>query len=202
MNTKYSFEGIVNNIEAFYLQHKPAPSDWYVQAHSDVQKLANCHGISLKVAAAVVAVLSPRVKWAAADTNPNLDAANNLIRGFRHKKHGKGIIFSMVAGFHANKEKAWKILRTGDITYCSGPKVSAFCHNLIDPYDDTYVTIDSWMTCIAFNLDLAQNKVNVAPTPKQQEQIVEALKVVAYSYDFMNALQFQASLWESAQKSI
>lgn len=190
---------IVNNIEKLYLEAgKPHGSNWYHEAKADVMALAEKHGIDFKVVAAAVATLSPRVKWRSKSSMPNLDAADNLIRGFRHKQ-AKAKVYKNVAGFDHNKEKAWAIIRTGDVNYCRGPKVWAFFQNIIDPENDNYLTIDSWMTCIGLGLDYTQPKDDLVPTKKQAELIQKALRIVAYGYNMTSAVELQAVLWEQAK---
>lgn len=196
----YTFEQVVNNVETLYIESgKPKGSNWFYEAHDDVQVLADEQGIPFVIAAAVVATLSPRLKWhTQTGKTPNIDAARALIKGFRHKQ-AKTKVFKNVAGFDHNKIKAWAILRTHDVSYCSGPKVWAFFQNIVDPSNDNYLTIDSWMTCIGLGIDITRGKDAVAPTKKQHEFISDALRVVAYGHGMDSAMELQACLWVYAK---
>jgi len=193
---------IRNRFEAAYIAAgMPAQDNWYNEAHDMVRDLANKHGIDFSVCAAVVAVLSPRIRWRTSKGNgyPNLEAADNLIRGHRHHIK-KTVVFSNVAGFDFNKSKAWDILRTNDTSLVSGPKVVAFYNNIINPDNDDYVTIDSWMFAIAYGLDFTASKTNFAPNKRQHEEIKSALISVARQYA-ISTIDLQAIVWQWAKES-
>lgn len=198
---KYTFTEIVDNIEQTFLEAREADiggANWYHEAQQDVQALADRFNIDLDVCAAIVAALSPRIRWRSKTSTPNLDAAENLIRGFLHHRK-KTDVFKKVAGFDRNKFKAWDILRTGDTSLLSGPKVWAFFQNLLNPNNDNFLTIDSWMTCIGCGLPYDQAKNSISPTPLQAEYIQTALRVVAYGYGLDSAVELQAILWTYAK---
>lgn len=184
----------------------PESDNWYVDANTRVQTLAVAHGIDFNVCAAVVAALSPRVRWL---TNhgiyQNIVAADTLIKGFRHHVR-KSTVFGMVPGFHANKRKAWKILRQNDPSVLSGPKVTAFYHNIIDPYGTDHVTVDSWMVAVAEDLPLDADKTNYSPGIVGYNRIKKAimnaaLEVAIHPVDFQSIVWAQAKLTSGSYRT-
>ncbi len=111
----------VNNIIAVYNQATPAEKDywgrWYIHAQEDVQEIAIAHGIDFRVAAAIVAVLSPGNLW-----NGNLRAARRVLEGF-----------NSVNAFGQQVKVAQEIARTGDYRLVKGPKVTVFYNSLLNP---------------------------------------------------------------------
>lgn len=186
---------------AYIAAGMPVSDNWYWSANSMVRDLAAKHGIDFNVCAAIVAALSPRIRWqnARGDIYPNLDAADNLITGFCHHK-AKAKVFANVAGFNHNKVKAWAILRSGNISILSGPKVTAFYHNIVNPDNDEHVTIDSWMFAVAYGLSFTAAKEDYSPTKKQREIILQALRNVAAQYA-ISTIDLQAIVWQWAKES-
>lgn len=105
---------------------------WYYHAHGVARDLAHETGRDIHETSAVVAVLSPRVRWA-----DNVTDADMLLRG-------------ELSGFRAllsNVGKAWDIIaRVRPVDeIVSGPKVRRFWHNIRNPYSSHDVTLDVWM---------------------------------------------------------
>jgi hypothetical protein len=95
--------------------------EWYPLARSCAQDMATKYGVSLDVAAGVVAVTSPNVKWLA-----NLDAAETLIRAFSRGDARPDVSEIPAAVYGLNIRKAWRILQHGaDFPRCNGRMAGA-----------------------------------------------------------------------------
>ena len=102
--------------------------DWYCNARGLCEKMAEKGGVSLATACAVVAALSPQLRWDA-----NINAAWAVMA--RMLPHG--VLKSNVA-------KALALVHGADIMdVLGGPKVNAFFANLFCPSSDA-VTVDVW----------------------------------------------------------
>lgn len=103
---------------------------WYQKAQEFVEETAKLSGLSPEVVAAVVAVISPSVRW-----DINMAEASKIIHAFV-----TGGTLPRGAGWKRNREKAWRILQTGDTSLVTGPKVTSFYRNLLGQYDE--LTLD------------------------------------------------------------
>lgn len=120
---------MIADILQVYEQASPsdfAARHWYRHARQACQQLADETGLSLEVAVGVVAVLSPRLKWEA-----NIREARKVIEGKTSMALGR------------NVEKARRILATGRVEL-SGPKVTSFYRNILEPDDSQAITVDTW----------------------------------------------------------
>jgi hypothetical protein len=108
---------------------------WYDQAHLMACDLRDRYGVSLDVAAGVVAALSPRNRW-----ERNAADARNLVAA---QAAGTNPMAVPAATFNRNKARAVQILRAGTRHgVLSGLKVCAFADCIEDPTCDT-VVVDS-----------------------------------------------------------
>lgn len=169
---------IYNNLREIYRdatdEEFEAGLNWYSDANAAIGVMATEVGIPHIRMAGIVAALSPRVRWAT-----NLDAAIRMARAAKRRKAQP-----IVAGLPINRNRAWKIARTGDYhRNIIGPKVSAFFRNLIGDMDA--VTIDAWMLNAA-GVDYA----NVG----NRQAIEFAVRRIAEEADLTPA-QVQAIIW-------
>ena len=177
----------------------PSNDNWYTVANEDVRRLATKHSIAFNTCAAIVAALSPRIRWETKNgKKTNLNAADTLITGYRHHD-AKASVFSRVAGFDRNKRKAWDILRSGDPTLLSGDKVTSFYRNIVDPDDDSNITVDSWIISIALGLPINTAKNNYIATSKLYSIIRTAILEVA-SYFGVSGTDLQATIWQNVKE--
>lgn len=113
--------GGVANIISVYNQATPEEKEywgqWYHNAKSGVQDLATEFNLPFPVVAAIVAVLSPGNRW-----HGNLIAAEKLLNGD-----------PKVNAYPRQADRARAILKTGDTSLVTGPKVSVFFKSLLDP---------------------------------------------------------------------
>lgn len=142
---------------------------WYGGARAIVADMAFRHGVPTEVAAAVVAVLSPRIPW-----GRNVRLADELLGG----AEVRGVL-------PASRDKASTILATHDTGRVSGPKVSAFYANLTG--DESRVTVDTWvLRAVGFHTE--------QPSERQYRDIERAVVANAKRAGVTPA-QYQAQVW-------
>ena len=110
-------------------------TNWYGDALTDCQCIATHYNLSTEIVVAVVAVLSPSIRW-----HSNLDAACQCIAAFRSGSHPDN---TKLSGWPANKRKAFAILAKADPSLLSGRKVCAFASNILGC--ESTVTVDRHM---------------------------------------------------------
>jgi hypothetical protein len=102
---------------------------WYPTAHNEARLMAETYGVPVDTAAAVIAVLSPRLRWSA-----NLAAAWSVFEGETPRN-----------ALERSHRKARAIVDHGDLDQVRGPKVTRFRRNISDPQGSRDVTLDTWM---------------------------------------------------------
>lgn len=134
MNDRTIYMNLANVYDAATPDEVEAGMNWYSDARSVIATLAENTRMNPIRFAAIVAALSPRIRW-----NTNLDAAVRIARAAVNKKAQP-----IVAGLPENRRRAWDIAKSGRFAEnIRGPKVTAFFANLIG--DEWQVTIDVWM---------------------------------------------------------
>jgi hypothetical protein len=164
----------IDNIIAVYNDADDKEKDywgkWYHYANKDVTTLSNKYGIDFRIAAAVVAVLSPGNKWLG-----NLYAAEKTIEKFNDPSLNIDI-----NAYPDNVIKALKILETGDVAYVRGPKVSVFFLSLVDPQSvDKELVLDSHAINIWFGIKRNIKKETPTISNKIRKIILEDYKKAA-----------------------
>ena len=113
--------GGIHNIVAVYNQATPEEKEywgrWYHNAKQDVQDIADRFDIPFPVVAAITAVLSPGNRWSS-----NLVATERILAGI-----------NKINSYPRQIARAKEILRTGDVSLVTGPKVTVFFHSLMNP---------------------------------------------------------------------
>lgn len=139
-----SFENVWRAVESVTPDELAAAAEWWFDARTDVERLAESAGLDFERMAYVVAVGSPGVPWPAALQNIRvLIAARNAGADL---PAGPGCGLEIPVG-RRHIEKAWAILRGADVAVCRGPKVEALAANLLG--DMRRVTVDRHITMIA-----------------------------------------------------
>lgn len=134
---------------------------WYSEARTVAEDLASTFGVSVDVAARVIAVLSPNVTW-----SQNVHGAHSAFEGWMSGKPWQEWLGS---GYGINRHKASRILQ-GDLDALQGPKVSVFHRAIMG--DPNACTVDLWMMRAAgFDHD--------SPTTRERRVVVAALQRVA-----------------------
>jgi hypothetical protein len=163
---------------------------WYIDAHGFVESMSSRYNFPVQSVAGIVAVLSPGAKW---DLNKR-DAENILRFGEQ----------ATVTTYTPNKDKALKILNGDDPfkvlkgSKGRGQKVNSFFINILDPSDDSYVTIDRWILR-AFGITELKEQKAVFDNPKQYEFIASVIRRKAKDYNLIPC-QLQAVIWETVRR--
>lgn len=139
---------------------------WYRESRRVARALARKHGVTLSVAAGVIAALSPRQQWVS-----NVAGADDLLGG------GEG------CGFGANRRKA-EAIRNGErpLDVLSGPKVRAFYRAIMGDRDSAVV--DVWM------YRAMGHEAGGLPYPEAAAALEEAARKVRVA-----VADFQAIVW-------
>jgi hypothetical protein len=143
---------ILNTYSESTLEELELGEAWYPIAHQFCVDLAKEYGCSLRASTGVVAALSPRNRW-----ENNMSDATNIIRYYLG---GPDI---PVHTYGRNRSKALDILKGGDPNLVlGGNKVRSFYLNILNPNDESIVTIDSH----AYNVWQGAREVGVIVTDK------------------------------------
>lgn len=116
---------------------RAAGRDWYRRARLLAEEL---DPDNVERAAAVIAVLSPRLSW-----EKNVELARLAYRwhGVRWPNQTPEALAERWPGLRGNAVKAFRILGGEDPDdVVSGPKVRAFWHTIVDPSDPRAVVVD------------------------------------------------------------
>lgn len=188
-----SLDAAIANIKALFERatepERKAGLVWYRRAHEFTAGLSEDTGVPLPVIAHVIAALSPNVYW-----DRNKTDAEAVILEF--VKHGRVTV--RVSTYGRNRTKAIKILETWKaggpwFELLSGPKVTAFAANIIDPADPCNVTLDSHAINIAMG-QLATQAAHVDPRETVKERYRRAYRMVAREAGLVPC-QLQAIVW-------
>lgn len=107
----------------------------FYQRQNDIARaIAEEYRLDLERVCAMLAVMSPGARW-----SDIYDAVRKVI---------KGETFG-IRCYGTNVEKARRIFAGEQISdWLRGPKVTCFFHNIFEPADDRFITIDGHMYCI------------------------------------------------------
>lgn len=153
------------NIRAFYRAATPeqllSGRGWYAEAHQFAVTIAREYGLTVRNAAAIIAVTSPSVSWAN-QLNYTRAMLDSILRGD-----------AKIVGpfYNANKEKARRIVNgenADDVV--SGVKVTAFWANVYG--DGSVVTVDRHALRVALNADLDPEQCKVLLQPKSRIRLM------------------------------
>lgn len=155
--------------------------DWYRQAHAECKALADETGLALESVVGVVAVISPRLKW-----EVNVNEARRIIRGETSRALGKNVAKArrILAG-----EKPQEVV--------SGPKVTSFYRNILNPDDTHAVTIDTWAARV-WSGDWAWGK---SVDARLYEKIAADYREAAAEVGLLPC-ELQAITWENVRRIV
>ena len=176
------------------LQHplNSAAASWYKAEREELESIATEYGLSSEVVTAVVAHMSPQMKWPEnkAVTVALLDAhARGLSRGEMHA--------TVREGFPANREKSWDVLESGDPQAAKfGPKTGSFFANLLG--DPQAVTVDRHH---AMAMRGRSSKGDVALSIRAYDIARSITRYVANIVG-MTPADFQASIWVARREAL
>lgn len=171
---------------------KASAMESYPKYQALTSKIAHKHGFNGIVGAAVFAALSPNN-----DYWGNLRDVDRLLAA---AAAGKGIQDFTVSTYGNNKRKAWDIAKGGDPdALIVALKTRNFFHNVKDPYDPDWVTIDGHMFNVFHGvrrpIQSKNNKDRVVKVSKWDYlEIAAAVTSFAENHE-MIPCQMQAVLW-------
>jgi hypothetical protein len=185
----------MNNFEKVYLQstetEKIIGLQWYSDQHNYLKDMASHFDVPMELVCGITAVLSPSISW---QSNVNLTY---------HVLKFKGKIPSNIKTpcYRINLKKAIKIYKKKRVfPTLSGPKVTQFYLNLLNPFDDNNITIDSFMIGCFYDISDRKN-VGKHAGKKSIEFLKSEIKELAVKYDLL-PLQFQAIVWISYHRIV
>lgn len=164
---------------------------WYRAANLFATSLSQRFGVTVEQAAGVIACLSPAAKW-----ERNLEDAENLIKAYYHRGYigAKPVV---VTTYGNQKEKALGVLAgRHELTPKTGRKTFNFMHNIIDPTNPDFVTIDrhAWRV-----LTGEQNAGAVQINPRQYSLAELVYKTLARQVNLVPC-ELQAIAWTQYKK--
>lgn len=174
----------MKNLTKLFNQSDKSGLNWYNDGHEFCKELATKYDLSLPKVCAVVSALSPATNW-----EVNKRDAIGLIESYldlRNYKH-------KFTTYGANVVKAQKVL-SGELepdkafSLKTGAKTFNFYHNLLEPANPDYCTIDRHAFIIATGE--VYNKL----TPKQYKQVADHYISTAKRLSVIPC-QLQAVLW-------
>lgn len=118
---------------------------WYDEARAEAQAMADEYGVTLEVAAGVIAALSPQKRW-----KGNLTVARKALAAYKSGEFDDMTDDEMAAaikvGFAKDAVQAVRIMRTGNVTEnLTGLKRRSFVNNIVNPDAGYDVTVDGWV---------------------------------------------------------
>ena len=163
--------------------------DWYELAKESIEVMRKYHfpWYSASQVTGIVAILSPNLHW-----ESNIQAMKEFMVSQR-------VLATKQATSAAKK---W-LQDQYQFNFKTGPKISNFYHNLMDPKDPNYVTIDrhairAWLGPIhARRFDDDHGRIGL--NHKSYQIIAEHYKEVASHYDILPN-QLQAICWQVARR--
>jgi len=198
-----------NFLHAYMAAGSPLDDFWYNDVYFLCLEIALEYRIRYDVIAAVIATLSPLTPWSKNVENArkiveftlaNKERLLDFFNGRIKRVHIDVLnditeLFAHVQGYNTNKAKALFIALYNDTSWCRGPKVEAFFHNIAEPNSDQ-VTIDIWMIRMGlwdFTIHIKRN-----PYTPYSELFRQATVNVAASLG-IQPKQLQAIVWKQAQ---
>jgi hypothetical protein len=168
--------------------------NWYANAHSICETIANEYDIPLNVAVGVMSALSPNNKWAR-----NVEDTENFIRA-----HCLEIAYPKVCTFHDNKHKAIRIIECASneeeiLRILNGNKTKAFYSCIAHSGNTDLACIDGHAYNI-YNGTVSNLKEVPSITDKAfriiQEAYMNAAEIISnVTGEYHTAAQVQAITW-------
>ena len=143
-----------------------------------------------------------RVVAAFVSLSPNSDYIGNLrstVSVLAAVHYGHPIDRVQVSTYRHCLERAWAYAN-GEARFLDntkGPKITAFYHNILDPLDRRFVTIDGHMVAIWRNQELTMREA--IPKAREYRTISEAVKRIAQHHS-MVPCDVQAIMWHARKR--
>lgn len=173
---------MARNILDVYSVVGDATAQWYELRHMEIEQVCTEQSISIEQGCAVMAVLSPALRW-----ERNFSEGKRLIED--HKEN----IMRNYTAYGQNVVKAWRILDGESIdSVLGGNKVKSFYRNLL--LATNYVTVDRHAINIAVNGVNSGISGSYTTTNKAYDLFASSY-VLAASYTKLLPYQLQAAVW-------
>lgn len=174
-------------------------SEWYRTERENLSATARELGFAPIVYISAIASFSPSIKW-----KDNVSEVKRMGEMVKNGASLEDILSARFMGYGANVRKAYFILKTGDISILSGPKVERFRNNLMG--NVTNVTIDRHACNIAINGLWCGTSGQLTPTKAMYKQLERAYIVAAKIATLVHGKDFtpasvQAITWGFVSES-
>lgn len=185
---KYMQEKILRVYNLASIPEISEGSSWYTVAHMEAERLSEKYKISITKAACIISALSPGCRW-----ERNLIDAENLLTAlssglpankFKYITYGNNVNKAVLVYNSGTDKEALKLF--------AGPtssKTRSFALNIINPDDESNITIDTHMINIC-----GRGRIKLQLTSKQYRYIAEVYREVAKKLD-IKPVCLQAILW-------
>ena len=177
-------------------------ANWYFDANSFAQSLADKYNTKIEIAAGIIAAVSPRMPWLR-----NKVVAETILATYGNYANltADDAAKEMGLGLSANVGMAIKIARNANISdTLTGIKRRSFYNNIVDPSNSDSVTVDTWMLMAYCNItgkDKAEGLKFIRANEKAMNGtgvgyflISDATRMVAKDMN-LKAHQVQALYW-------
>lgn len=134
---------ISETIKSMDAQTAARAASWFFEANAFAAEIAAKHNVSIEIAAGVISAVSPRMPWLR-----NKKVANAILADFRNYSDlsAKDAAKRIGMALSVNVAMAVTIARGGDIeTVLTGTKRRSFYNNIVAPFTNNDVTVDTWM---------------------------------------------------------
>lgn len=164
----------------------------YIRYNTVMQSIADRYHCSLAQTIAVFVSLSPN-----SDYFGNLRSTVSVLDGLHRGTPYEQII---VSTYNHCKLRAidYATGRRNFLEETKGPKITNFYHNVLNPLDTRWVTIDGHMSAIWFGANMTMREALV--TSREYREIAAATKALAFEH-FLIPNQLQAILWFTRKRT-
>lgn len=159
----------------------------YERYHQVMHDLSEFYLIPLDRVVAAFVSLSPNTDYVS-----NLRSTMSVLQGV---SHGWPVETITTSGYIHCKRRAYDYAsgREDFLTKTRGPKITAFYHNLLNPHDQRFVTVDGHV-CAAWHGKPLTMKEALIRSVTEYREIAHAIKELAFR-EFILPNQYQAIVW-------
>lgn len=158
----------------------------YARYNRIMQQLMLRFDIPLERVVAAFVSLSPN-----SDYHGNLRSTVSVLAGVKHGHRPADITVSTY-NHCRDRAYAYAIGERDFLKETKGPKITSFYHNILDPTDTRWVTVDGHMAAIWFGGRMTMKEALV--TRRQYREIKHAITALAFE-NFLVPCELQAILW-------
>ena len=158
----------------------------YERYHETMKAFAYHYGAPLPETIAAFCALSPN-----SDYHGNLRSLASVLAGY----YSGGTCDDVVVSTYKHcRDRAWNYI-AGHADFDTdnrGPKIRAFYHNILDPTDDRWVTVDGHMVAAHAGRNVTMKEAHIGRA--QYRAIAADIRALAFDL-FMVPCELQATLW-------